>query len=58
MLDGSNEVMGIQPDVLIGLRNEDGPHRRAARISQKLSESVNRALKPPSAGAEGFPAAE
>lgn len=56
--DGSNEVMGIQPDVLIGLRNEDGPHRRAARISQKLSESVNRALKPPSAGAEGFPAAE
>ena len=43
--DGSNEVMGIQPDLLIGLRNEDGPHRRAARISQKLSEAVNLALK-------------
>jgi C-terminal processing protease CtpA/Prc len=42
--DGSNEVMGIQPDVLIGLRNEDGPHRRAFRISQKLSEAVNRAV--------------
>jgi hypothetical protein len=45
--DGSNEVMGIQPDVLIGLRNEDGPHRRASRIGQKLSEAVNRAATVP-----------
>jgi hypothetical protein len=39
--------MGIQPDVLIGLRNEDGPHRRASRIGQKLSEAVNRAATVP-----------
>jgi C-terminal processing protease CtpA/Prc len=30
--DGTNEVMGIQPDVLIGLRREDGRHRAAARL--------------------------
>jgi hypothetical protein len=45
--DGSNEVMGIEPDVLVGLRNEDGPHRRAIRISRKLSEAVNRATGVP-----------
>jgi hypothetical protein len=42
--DGSNEVMGIQPDVLVGLRSEDGPHRRALRIAQKLPEAAKRAL--------------
>ena len=37
--DGSNEVMGIQPDVLVGLRATDGPHRQGLRVAggyQKL----------------------
>jgi hypothetical protein len=53
--DGSNEVMGIQPDVLVGLRNEDGPHRRATRIDEKLSEAIRRATHP-TAAAAGYPA--
>lgn len=43
--DGSNEVMGIQPDVLIGLRSADGPHRRGVRVAASLPEAVERALK-------------
>jgi hypothetical protein len=43
--DGSNEVMGIQPDVLVGLRTADGPHRRGMRVAGKLSEAVRRALE-------------
>ncbi|HEY4446393.1 MAG TPA: S41 family peptidase [Steroidobacteraceae bacterium] len=42
--DGSNEVMGIQPDVLVGLRSTDGPHRQGVRVAAKLSEAVRRAL--------------
>jgi hypothetical protein len=42
--DGSNEVMGIQPDVLVGLRSQDGPHRIASRIASKLPEAVGRAM--------------
>jgi hypothetical protein len=41
--DGSNEVMGIQPDVLVGLRSADGPRRRGLRVAQKLAEAVQRA---------------
>jgi len=43
--DGSNEVMGIQPDVLVGLRTTDGPHRQGIRVSKKLPEAVARAVK-------------
>jgi Peptidase family S41 len=43
--DGSNEVMGIQPDVLVGLRTTDGPHRQGIRAAGKLPEAVERALK-------------
>ena len=43
--DGSNEVMGIQPDVLVGLRTTDGSHRQGIRVSEKLREAVARALK-------------
>jgi C-terminal processing protease CtpA/Prc len=43
--DGSNEVMGIQPDVLVGLRNTDGPHRQGIRVSKKLQEAIARALQ-------------
>jgi hypothetical protein len=43
--DGSNEVMGIQPDVLVGLRTTDGPHRQGIRVSKKLPEAVALAIK-------------
>jgi hypothetical protein len=43
--DGSNEVMGVEPDVLVGLRAADGPHRRGARVAGKLPEAVRRALE-------------
>ena len=43
--DGSNEVMGIQPDVLVGLRWTDGPHRQAQRVAAKLPEAANRAVE-------------
>lgn len=41
--DGSNEVMGVQPDVLVGLRREDGAHRRASLLQAKLAEAIARA---------------
>jgi hypothetical protein len=43
--DGSNEVMGIQPDVLVGLRSNDGPHRRGLRIAEKLPDAIAQALR-------------
>ena len=43
--DGSNEVMGIQPDVLVGLRLADGPHRQGLRVAASLPEAVERALR-------------
>ena len=41
--DGSNEVMGIQPDVLVGFGPADGPHLRGVRFFTKLPEAVERA---------------
>ncbi len=41
--DGSNEMVSVQPDVLVGFAAVDGPHRRGARFLAKLSEAVNRA---------------
>jgi hypothetical protein len=41
--DGSNEMDGIQPDVLVGFTAVDGPHRRAARFLARLPEAVKRA---------------
>jgi hypothetical protein len=43
--DGSNEVMGIQPDVLVDLKSEDGPHRQGIRVAAKMPEAVERALR-------------
>ena len=40
--DGTNEVGGIDPDILVGFRENDGPGRRVAR----LSEALPRALTP------------
>ena len=42
--DGSDEVMGVQPDVLVGLRREDGGHRRALLVTAKLPEVLERAM--------------
>lgn len=42
-VDGSNEITGIQPDVLIGFTAVDGPHRRGARFLANLPEAVARA---------------
>ena len=40
--DGSNEVMGIQPDVPVAFGAVDGPHLRAERFLAKLPEAVER----------------
>jgi hypothetical protein len=42
--DGSNEVMGIQPDVPISFAAADGPHRRGARFLAQLPQAVERAV--------------
>jgi hypothetical protein len=41
--DGSNEVSGIDPDVLIGFRGNDGPRRRVTRLRQALPAAMERA---------------
>lgn len=41
--DGRNEVSGVDPDVLIGFRDNDGPRRRIARLAQHLPQAVRRA---------------
>jgi C-terminal processing protease CtpA/Prc len=42
--DGTNEVMGVQPDILVGLRDHDGPHQRARRIAAALPAAIDRAI--------------
>jgi len=42
--DGSYEVMGIQPDILVGFAVNDGPQLRAARFLTKLPDAVARVL--------------
>ena len=39
--DGTNEVRGIVPDILVGWRNSDGPKLRAAAMLDALKEAVN-----------------
>jgi hypothetical protein len=45
--DGSNEVMGIQPDVLVGLRAQDGLRRQGIRIGEQLPRAVTLAIRLP-----------
>jgi C-terminal processing protease CtpA/Prc len=40
--DGSNEVAGIQPDVLIGFKRFDTPAERVARLARALPQAVAR----------------
>jgi hypothetical protein len=41
--DGTNEAMGIEPDVLVGFTPADGPHLMARRFLDKLPEALDRA---------------
>jgi len=41
--DGSNEVNGIVPEVVVGLRFDDGPAFKARLIEEKLPEAVAKA---------------
>lgn len=43
--DGSNEVSGIDPDVLIGFRENDGPARRVKRLAAALPAALDRAAR-------------
>lgn len=40
--DGSNEVRGVLPDVLVGFRRSDGPRLRAVDFLAKLPEALAR----------------
>lgn len=44
--DGTNELGGIEPDILIGLRPYDSPAQRAARLARALPGAIEAALKP------------
>ncbi len=43
--DGSNEMMGVQPDVLVGLGPADGPHRSGIRVLGRMPEAIELALQ-------------
>jgi hypothetical protein len=43
--DGTNEIDGIQPDVLIGFRRTDTPRQRAERLTKALPDAVGGALR-------------
>jgi hypothetical protein len=38
--DGSNEITGVEPDILVGFTGTDGPHARAQRFVKKLTDAV------------------
>lgn len=41
--DGTNEVGGVEPEVLVGFRGNDGPRLRAARLSARLPQALTAA---------------
>lgn len=43
--DGTNEVSGIDPDVLIGFRSNDGNQRRVHRLMAALPAAIHKAEK-------------
>jgi hypothetical protein len=43
--DGTNEAMGIEPDVLVGFTPAEGPHLMARRFLDKLPDALDRARK-------------
>ncbi|OZA78014.1 MAG: hypothetical protein B7X77_04035, partial [Caulobacter sp. 39-67-4] len=42
--DGSNEIGGVEPDVLVGFRGSDGPALKARRLATRLSDAVAKAV--------------
>ncbi|WP_299003900.1 S41 family peptidase [uncultured Caulobacter sp.] len=42
--DGSNEIGGVEPDVLVGFRGTDGPALKTRRLAPRLPEAVARAV--------------
>ena len=42
-LDGSNEVRGIDPEVLVGFRSNDGIRRKGVRLAAALPQAVSAA---------------
>ncbi len=42
--DGSNEIGGVEPDVLVGFRGTDGPALKARRLAPRLPEAVRQAV--------------
>lgn len=42
--DGSNEIGGVEPDVLVGFRVTDGAALKARRLAPRLPEAVSRAV--------------
>jgi hypothetical protein len=38
--DGSNEITGVEPDILVGFTATDGPHARAQRFAKVLPAAV------------------
>ena len=38
--DGSNEITGVEPDILVGFTGTEGPHARAQRFIKKLPDAV------------------
>jgi hypothetical protein len=42
--DGSHELDGIQPDLLLGLRRTDTPRQRAARLERALPGALDRVV--------------
>jgi hypothetical protein len=44
--DGSNEIQGVQPDVLIGFTPRDGAALKASRFMKTLPQAVARAIAP------------
>lgn len=43
--DGANEVSGVDPEVLIGFRENDGPSRRVTRLAARLPEAIRQAQR-------------
>jgi len=38
--DGTNEITGVEPDILVGFTGTEGPHARAQRFIKKLPDAV------------------
>jgi hypothetical protein len=44
-LDGSNEVMGVDPEILVGFRSTDGLRRKGLRLAPVLPRGISAAVR-------------